>query len=123
MSKLLQTRLPIESNEFVNRDIYNRLIRILEINLGSFDPDSTPQYNDQKISTLAFSTGDVIWNTSIGVLQVYTGAKWIQLHTPVNPQGYELQASVGSVSVQTNGDITINLGSSSTGWGLETWYT
>ena len=123
MSKLLETRLPIESNEFVNRDIYNRLIRILEINLGSFDPDSTPQYNDQKINTLAFSTGDVIWNTSIGVLQVYTGAKWIQLHTPVNPRGYELQASVGSVSVQTNGDVTVNLTSSIEGWDIEKWYS
>jgi len=123
MSKLLETRLPIESNEFVNRDIYNRLIRILEINLGSFDPDSTPQYNDEKISTLAFSTGDVIWNTSIGVLQVYTGVKWIQLHTPVNPQGYGLQASVGSVSVQTNGDVTVNLTSSIEGWDIEKWYS
>ena len=123
MSKLLETRLPIESNEFVNRDIYNRLIRILEINLGSFDPDSTPQYNDQKINTLAFSTGDVIWNTSIGVLQVYTGVKWIQLHTPVNPQGYGLQASVGSVSVQTNGDVTVSLTSSIEGWDIEKWYS
>ncbi len=101
MSKLLETRLPIESNQFVNRDIYNRLVRILEINLGAFDPDTTPQYNDQQISTLGFSEGDVIWNTSIGVLQVYTGAKWVQLHTPVDPQGYELQASLGSVSIKT----------------------
>jgi|TARA_R100001594_G_scaffold40438_1_gene72286 hypothetical protein len=110
MSKLLETRLPIESNQFVNRDIYNRLVRILEINLGAFDPDTTPQYNDQQISTLGFSEGDVIWNTSIGVLQVYTGAKWVQLHTPVDPQGYELQASLGSVSIKTNGDMTINIG-------------
>ena len=94
MSKLIATRLPIESNDFVKRDIYNRLVRILEINLGAFDPDSTPQYNDEKISTLAFSTGDVIWNTSIGVLQVYTGARWIQLHTPVKSTGVRT-ASIG----------------------------
>ncbi len=112
MSKLLETRLPIESNQFVNKDIYNRLVRILELNLGTFDPDSTPQFNDQDINTLAFNQGDVIWNTSIGVLQVYTGNRWIQLHTPANPQGYELQASVGSVSVKTNGDITVSLTSS-----------
>ena len=36
MSKLLETRLPIESNQFVNKDIYNRLVRILELNLGTF---------------------------------------------------------------------------------------
>tara|TARA_R100001132_G_C3256041_1_gene81605 strand:- start:10 stop:381 length:372 start_codon:yes stop_codon:yes gene_type:complete len=123
MSKLIATRLPIESNDFVKRDIYNRLVRILEINLGAFDPDSTPQYNDEKISTLAFSTGDVIWNTSIGVLQVYTGARWIQLHIPVSPQGYELQASVGSVSIKTNGDITISLTSSVSGWDIERYYS
>ena len=123
MSKLLETRLPIESNDFVKRDIYNRLVRILEINLGAFDPNSTPQYNDDKINTLAFAIGDVIWNTSIGVLQVYTGARWIQLHIPVSPQGYELQASVGSVSVKTNGDITISLTSSVSGWDIENWYS
>ena len=109
MSKLLETRLPIESNQFVNRDIYNRLVRILELNLGTFDPDSTPQYNDQQISTLAFSIGDVIWNTSIGVLQVYTGFKWIHLHTPVNPQGYQLQAELGSVTIRNNGATTIKV--------------
>tara|TARA_R110000824_G_scaffold13112_2_gene57112 strand:- start:862 stop:1233 length:372 start_codon:yes stop_codon:yes gene_type:complete len=123
MSKLLETRLPIESNQFVNKDIYNRLVRILELNLGTFDPDSTPQFNDQDINTLAFNQGDVIWNTSIGVLQVYTGNRWIQLHTPANPQGYELQASVGSVSVKTNGDITISLTSSVSGWNIENWYS
>tara|TARA_R100000781_G_scaffold1562_4_gene2637 strand:+ start:5179 stop:5508 length:330 start_codon:yes stop_codon:yes gene_type:complete len=109
MSKLLETRLPVESNEFARKEIFNRLVRILEINLGSFDPNSTPQFNDQQISTLAFKQGDVIWNTSIGVLQVYTGNKWIQLHNPVNPQGYELQATLGSVSVKTNGNISVNV--------------
>tara|TARA_R100000935_G_scaffold53827_1_gene81983 strand:+ start:874 stop:1245 length:372 start_codon:yes stop_codon:yes gene_type:complete len=123
MSKLLETRLPIESNEFANRDTFNRLVRILEINLGTFDPDSTPQYNDQQISTLAFSIGDVIWNTSIGVLQVYIGNRWIQLHTPANPQGYELQASVGSVSIETNGNVTVSLTSSVSGWNIENWYS
>jgi hypothetical protein len=109
MARLLETRLPVESNEFARREIFNRLVRILEINLGSFDPNSTPQFNDQQISTLAFKQGDVIWNTSIGVLQVYTGNKWIQLHNPVNPQGYELQATLGTVSVKTNGNISINV--------------
>ena len=109
MSKLLETRLPVESNEFARKEIFNRLVRILEINLGSFDPNSTPQFNDQQISTLAFKQGDVIWNTSIGVLQVYTGSKWIQIHTPVNPKGYELQASLGSVSIKTNGNISVNV--------------
>jgi len=72
MAKLLDSRLPLALTE-VDANIFNRLVRILEINLGKFDPNSTPQFNDAQISTLAFNAGDVIWNTSIGVLQVYTG--------------------------------------------------
>ena len=43
--------------------------------------------------------------------------------TPANPQGYQAKALVGSVSVKTNGDITVNLGSSLYGWGIEKYYT
>jgi hypothetical protein len=51
----------------------------------------------------------VIWNTSIGVLQVYTGNAWLQLHTPVSPHGYQGNAQLGVVSIKTNGDITLTL--------------
>jgi hypothetical protein len=106
MAKLLESRLPIALNT-VDPGTFNRLIRILEINLGQFDPNSTPQFNDSEISTLAFNQGDIIWNTSIGVLQVYTGNRWIQLHTPVDPQGFELQSSLGSVTITVAGNTTI----------------
>jgi|TARA_R110000787_G_scaffold37_1_gene131 hypothetical protein len=122
MTKLLNTRLPLASTD-VDTNTFNRLVRVLEINLESFDPDSTPQFNDSDITTLAFNAGDVIWNTSIDVLQVYSGNRWIQLHTPVNPQGYELQALVGSVTITTAGNTTINLGTSSEYWNIEKWYT
>lgn len=108
MAKLLASRLP-QANGDVDADVFNRLIRILELNLGTFDPNSTPQFNDSQISTLAFNAGDVIWNTSIDVLQVYTGNQWIQLHTPKNSQGFEMAASLGSISVKTNGNISINI--------------
>ena len=122
MGKLLESRLPLAITD-VDANIFNRLVRILEINLGKFDPSSTPQFNDSNIGTLGFNAGDVIWNTSIGVLQVYTGNRWIQLHAPVSPQGYELQASVGSVTIKIAGDTTINLGSSTEYWDVEKWYT
>ena len=122
MAKLLATRLPQAGNE-VDANVFNRLIRVLELNLGTFDPNSTPQFNDSQISTLAFNAGDVIWNTSIGVLQVYTGNQWIQLHAPKDPQGFETTASLGSISVKTNGDISINITSSYEGWDIEKWYT
>ena len=122
MGKLLESRLPLAITD-VDANTFNRLVRILEINLGKFDPSSTPQFNDSSITTLGFNAGDVIWNTSIGVLQVYTGTRWIQLHAPVSPQGYELQAYVGSVTIKTAGDTTINLGSDEEYWGVEKWYT
>ena len=106
MAKLLASRLPL-ALENVDSATFNRLVRILEINLGQFDPNSTPQFNDSEITTLAFNQGDVIWNTSIGVLQVYTGNRWVQLHTPVNPQGFELQSSLGSVTITVAGNATI----------------
>ena len=45
MGKLLETRLPIAVSE-VDPGIYNRMVRILEINLGRFDTTATPEYND-----------------------------------------------------------------------------
>tara|TARA_R100000544_G_C2226271_1_gene60939 strand:+ start:979 stop:1347 length:369 start_codon:yes stop_codon:yes gene_type:complete len=122
MSKLLVTRLPSASRD-VSPDLFNRLVRILEINLGSIDPDKTPQFNDQQISTLSFREGDVIWNSSIGVLQVYNGLEWVQISSPTNPEGYQLKASVGSLSVKTNGNITVSLGNKTSGWNTETFYT
>ena len=108
MAKLLDSRLPLALNE-VDASLFNRLVRILEINLGKFDPNSTPQFNDSEINTLDFNAGDVIWNTSIGVLQVYVGNKWIDLHTPVDPHGFEASAELGNISIKTNGDITLTL--------------
>ena len=106
MAKLLASRLPL-ALENVDSATFNRLVRILEINLGQIDHNSTPQFNDSEIITLAFNQGDIIWNKSIGVLQVYTGNRWVQLHTPVNPQGFELQSSLGSVTITVAGNTTI----------------
>tara|TARA_R110002020_G_scaffold265775_1_gene480549 strand:- start:34 stop:405 length:372 start_codon:yes stop_codon:yes gene_type:complete len=123
MSKLLSTRLPISTNSEISSDVYNRLVRILEINLGEFDPDNTRQLSATERDILFFNPGTIIWETSVGVLQVYTGEYWIDLSAPVNPQGYQANASVGKVSVKTNGDLTINLGSSSAGWEIEKYYS
>ena len=109
MSKLLETILPTELQPSVSKETFNRLTRILELNLGTFDPDSTPQFNDTELGSLKFNQGDVVWNTSIGVLQVYTGNKWIQLHTPKNPRGFELQSELGSVTVRNNGATSIEI--------------
>ena len=43
MSKILQTQLPLAYGETTSVDVFNRLVRILEINLGAVDPDNTLQ--------------------------------------------------------------------------------
>jgi|TARA_R100001015_G_C4632630_1_gene196427 hypothetical protein len=109
MAKLLPTSLPFAQNE-VTGEIFNRLVRIIELNLGQFDPNRTPQFNETEIAQLNFLEGDVIWNTTAEVLQVYLGNKWLQLHVPNNPNnGFEATASLGAVSVINKGDITVNI--------------
>ena len=65
MSKLIATRLPQSIGKEVTSDTYNRLVRVLELNLGTFDPDNTRQINAQERDTLKFNKGSVIWNTSV----------------------------------------------------------
>ena len=122
MSKILQTQLPIAVGD-VGPDIFNRLIRILEINLGAVDVNQTQQINDSDKNTLNFLAGSIIWNTTLGVLQVYTGFKWIDIGKRLNDFGFELTASLGSVDVATNGDISINVTSSYESYGVEKWYS
>tara|TARA_R110001583_G_scaffold32319_2_gene110490 strand:- start:302 stop:628 length:327 start_codon:yes stop_codon:yes gene_type:complete len=108
MSKLLQTQLPIASDT-VTSDVFNRLVRILEINLGAVDLDNVRQINDAEKNTLKFNDGSIIWNTTVGVLQVYTGNKWVDIGDRTLPQGFEMTSALGEVSVKTNGNITITL--------------
>tara|TARA_R100001377_G_scaffold68982_1_gene44247 strand:- start:224 stop:592 length:369 start_codon:yes stop_codon:yes gene_type:complete len=122
MAKILQTRLPTAMGS-VEPDLYNRMIRVLEISLGRFDPTATPQYNDTEIGQNKFAAGDVIWNTSKSVLQVYLGNEWQDLSTRTEV-GVVAKGKVGSVTVATNGSTTIDIGGAVvTGWNTEQWYT
>tara|TARA_R110001599_G_scaffold45003_3_gene133416 strand:- start:100 stop:426 length:327 start_codon:yes stop_codon:yes gene_type:complete len=107
MAKLLPSRLPLATQE-VTPEVFNRLVRVLEINLGQFDPNSTPRFNATELSELNFVQGDVIWNTTLNVLQVYSGNEWIDL-TLFDEQGYEATTSLGFVSVITGGNISVNI--------------
>ena len=108
MSKLLQTQLPLAQSE-VTPDTFNRLIRLLEINLGAVYLDNTRQVSENELNTINFNAGSIIWNTTLEVLQVYTGNKWVDIGERSLPQGFEMASDVGNVSVKTNGDITIKL--------------
>ena len=110
MSRLLATRLPISMGSEVTPDIYNRLVRILEINLGTFDPDNTRQITTAERDTLKFNVGSLIWNTDVEVLQVWTGYHWLDIGQRLIDLGYEVTASVGRVTVALDGATSIEIG-------------
>lgn len=122
MSKLLPTRLPVSMESEVSSDTYNRLVRVLEINLGEVDPENTRNVTQAQRNTLNFNVGTIIWNTTIGALQVYKGLYWENLSTPTDPQGYEVLASVGVVTVTLDKNVTIKLGVENSGYGVEAYY-
>ena len=108
MAKLLPSRLPIALEE-VTPETFNKLVRILEINLGQFDPNRTPQFNATEIAEFNFLQGDVIFNTTKEVLQVYNGNDFINLTTDANEKGLKATTSLGFVSVKTSGNISVNI--------------
>ena len=108
MSKILQTQLPL-ANDAVTSDVFNRLVRILEINLGSVDLDNIRQISDAEKNTVQFNDGSIIWNTTVGVLQVYTGSKWVDIGERTLPKGFEMQSDVGKVTVTLGGDVSIEV--------------
>lgn len=73
MGRILPGRLPQAAAATVEAPTFNRAMRLLELNVGNFDPDRTPQYTSANRDTLFFEKGDVIWNTTENVLQVYLG--------------------------------------------------
>ena len=108
MAKLLETRLPLASG-LVSPETYNRMVRILEINLNRFDPTATPEYTETVKGQNQFNAGDIIWNTTRGTLQVYTGALWKDVSTRTSEVGLEGTGSVGTLTVATNGSTSILL--------------
>ena len=108
MSKLLQTQLPIAQNE-VDPSTFNRLVRLLEINLGAVDLDNTRQVSENELNTINFNAGSIIWNTTLEVLQVYTGNKWIDIGTRLVDDGLQATSAVGKVTVKNNGATSIKL--------------
>jgi len=103
MSKLLQTRLPFAQGDTVNADTFNRLVRILELNLGSVDPNAIQIFNSTEISELQFATGAIIFNSTTEVHQGFDGTEFRNLYehqTYLN--GLSATMSLGTVTVSTS---------------------
>lgn len=102
MSKLLQTRLPIAEGQTVSADTFNRLVRILEINLGSIDPDAIQVFNSTEISELQFATGAIIFNSTTEVHQAFDGTEFRNLYEhQTYLTGLSGTMSLGTVTVST----------------------
>ena len=108
MSKLLPTQLPIAQNE-VDPNTFNRLVRLLEINLGEVNLDNTRQVSENELNTINFNAGSIIWNTTLEVLQVYTGNKWVDIGKRLVDDGLQATSAVGKVTVRNNGATSIKL--------------
>ena len=83
MAKLLNTSLPLAINE-VTPDLFNRLIRILEINLGEFDPVNTEQFTTTERDESVFNPGTIIFNTTTNSLQVFDGVGFADISEPLS---------------------------------------
>lgn len=79
MSKLLPTRLPLAERDEVDADTFNRLVRILEINLGAQDPEVVKSFNATELSELQFQAGAIIFNTTTEVHQAFDGTRFRNL--------------------------------------------
>jgi hypothetical protein len=102
MSKLLPTRLPLAQGQTVSADTFNRLVRVLEINLGAFDPSFSSHYNLEERNSRQFATGSIIFNTTEMIHQAYDGVEWRNLYEhQTYPTGVSISASLGSVTVTT----------------------
>jgi len=103
MAKLLPTRLPISMEPQVTSDTYNRLVRVLEINLGQFDPQNTDQVNNTERNEGFYHPGSIIFNTNTDTLQCWDGTRWRDLFSSQfyfnNDLGFGLTGALGTVSV------------------------
>ena len=103
MSKLLPTRLPLADGQSVTADTFNRLVRILELNLGSVDPNAVQIFNSTEISELQFATGAIIFNSTTEVHQAFDGTEFRNLYQhQTYLTGLSVTMSLGTVTVSTS---------------------
>ena len=103
MSKLLPTRLPLADGQSVSADTFNRLVRILELNLGSVDPNAVQIFNSTEISELQFATGAIIFNSTTEVHQAFDGTEFRNLYQhQTYLTGLSVTMSLGTVTVSTS---------------------
>tara|TARA_A100001015_G_scaffold302557_1_gene390898 strand:- start:87 stop:398 length:312 start_codon:yes stop_codon:yes gene_type:complete len=102
MSRLLETRLPFSTGQTVDAGTFNRLVRVLELNLGRVDFTVSPHFSADEISELQFATGSIIFNTTTEIHQAFDGTQFRDLYShQTYPTGLAITAGVGAVTVST----------------------
>jgi|TARA_R100001163_G_C5032658_1_gene172468 hypothetical protein len=107
MAKLLETKLPVAIGD-ISPETFNRLVRVLELSLNKVDIDSTLSVNETQRNENKFQQGDIIWNLTAQELQLWNGEQWISLYER-REFGVEAVASLGKVTVSTNGATSIQI--------------
>tara|TARA_R110000796_G_scaffold177873_1_gene294643 strand:+ start:633 stop:992 length:360 start_codon:yes stop_codon:yes gene_type:complete len=110
MAKLLETKLPIATGDYIPPDTFNKMTRILELSLNRVDIDATVSANQEQRDVNKFGVGFVLWNLTTSQLQLWTGTEWVNIYKGDQP-GVEGVSGLGSLSVSTNGNTVISLGS------------
>lgn len=105
MAKLLETKLPTAVGP-LNPEIFNRLVRILELSLNSKDIDATLSVNETQRNLNKFNKGDIIYNLSTDQLQLWNGVEWIDLYSG-EENGVQGTTTLGKVTIQTNGATVV----------------
>lgn len=109
--RLLQGRLPYSYvGPSVPTSVYNKAIRLLEINLNAFNPVNTPAFTSANRDLFQFTSGDVIWNLTENVLQMWDGYKWVNITTPEPNKGLQAQGEIGTVQIILDGSLTVEVG-------------
>ena len=101
MSKLLPTRLPQAQGESVSASTFNRLVRVLELNLGAQNPDDVQHFSADDLSALQFRSGAIIFNTTVEVHQAFDGNVFRDLYShQTYPAGVEVSSAIGAVTIE-----------------------
>ena len=107
MAKILETRLPLAGLE-ITPEVFNRLVRILEINLQKVDLNATPITNEQRKLIDNFNPGDLVFNTDTNLLEFFDGSTFKDI-TSTPKTSLQANASVGEVTVNEEGSISIKV--------------
>lgn len=108
MAKILETKLPFAQNE-LSPELFNRLVRVLEINLNKVEIGSTNNFTETQRNSTSFRTGDLIWNLSSKQIQLWTGKEWVDIYTGTE-NGTQAVTTLGKVTVSLAGATIVHIG-------------